>query len=209
MAFTFALMITLIIIAATVLVSISGFSNQELFYRFKFSPYQVKHSKEWYRIFSHTLLHGDYMHLFFNMFVLYQFGGIVESYFVESYGTFQGNVNYLLLYIGGAAFAALPGLKRHGDNYNYSAIGASGAVAAILFAAILLNPTHIFYVYGTIPLPAVVLGVLYLALEYYLDKRGGSNIAHDAHFWGAVFGFVFPVALNPQLIVIFFAQIFS
>ena len=55
--------------------------------------------------------------------------------------------------------------------------------------------------------PAFVFGPMYIGLEYYLDKRGGGNVAHDAHYWGALFGFIFPIVLKPNLIDSFLSQI--
>jgi membrane associated rhomboid family serine protease len=201
--------ITLIIVAATVLISINGFNNQTFFRKLDFSPYEVMQRKEWYRIFSHVLLHGDWMHLFVNMFVFWSFGRSVEMYFQGIWGG-TGTFYYILLYVGGAAFASLPALKRHGDNPYYTAIGASGAVAAILFTSILLAPMNkIYLLFIPFGLPAFLFGPLYIALEYYLDKRGGGNIAHDAHYWGAVFGFLFPIAIKPTLFMVFIQQIFG
>ncbi|MBD80786.1 MAG: rhomboid family intramembrane serine protease [Crocinitomicaceae bacterium] len=201
--------ITLLIIVATALVSISGFSNRTLFHKLDFSPYQVMQRKEWYRLVSHVLLHGDWMHLFVNMFVLFSFGNIVERSFPMLFDG-RGTFYYLLLYVGGAAFASIPALKRYGNNPNYTAIGASGAVAAVLFTSIILLPTSKIYVmFIPIGIPAYLFGPLYIGLEYYLDKRGGGRIAHDAHYWGALFGLVFPIALKPALFLEFIGQIFG
>jgi membrane associated rhomboid family serine protease len=201
--------LTLIIIVITALISINGFSNRELFHKLDFSPYQVIHRKEWHRLFTHIVLHGDWMHLFVNMFVLYSFGSTIEAAFEAIWGG-TGSFYYILLYLGGAAFASLPGLKRHQDNPHYSAIGASGAVAAVLFTSIILAPmSKIYIMFIPLGIPAFIFGPLYIGLEYYLDKRGGGNIAHDAHYWGAIFGFVFPLALKPSLFLHFINQIFG
>lgn len=201
--------LTLIVIGITALISIQGFQNRELFHKLDFSPYQVTQRKEWYRLLSHVLLHGDWAHLFVNMFVLWSFGSFVESSFETIFGN-KSIFYFSLLYIGGAAFASLPALKRHGNNPNYSAIGASGAVAAVLFTSIILSPmSKIGIIFIPIRIPAFVFGPLYIALEYYLDKRGGGRIAHDAHYWGAIFGFIFPIALKPELFLGFINQIFG
>lgn len=209
-AHTFAVMsLTLIIIIITALISVNGFNNRELFHKLDFSPYQVVQRKEWYRIVSHVLLHGDWMHLFVNMFVLFSFGSAVERSFEA---IFEGRAifYFVLLYIGGAAFASLPAIQKHGNNPYYTAIGASGAVAAVLFTSIILNPmSKIYIIFIPIGIPAFLFGPLYIGLEYYLDKRGGGRIAHDAHYWGAIFGFLFPIALEPKLFMNFIGQIFG
>jgi len=198
--------ITLLIIIVTALVSINGFSNRSLFHKLDYSPYQVIQRKEWYRLISHVLLHGDWTHLFVNMFVLFSFGSNIERNFPLFFGG-KATFYFLLLYVGGAAFASLPALKRHGKNPNYTAIGASGAVAAMLFANILLFPLSNFYLFFSIKIPAILFGPLYIGLEYYLDKKGGGRIAHDAHYWGALFGFFFPIILMPELITMFIHQL--
>ncbi|MGB0390234.1 MAG: rhomboid family intramembrane serine protease [Salibacteraceae bacterium] len=201
--------LTFIIIAVTCLISYYSFSNRELYQKLVFSPsWTIKH-KEWYRIVSHTLLHADYMHLFVNMFVLYSFGSNVERIFPSVFGS-MASVYFILLYVGGAAFASLPALKKHGNNPYYTAVGASGAVAAVLFTSIVLSPmSKISLLFIPIGIPAFIFGPLYIGLEYYLYKRGGGNVAHDAHYWGAIFGFVFPLILEPKLITYFFGQIFG
>jgi|TARA_B110000495_G_C22934270_1_gene546267 membrane associated rhomboid family serine protease len=199
--------ITLLIIITTALISINAFKNRSLYHKLDFSPYQVIHRKEWHRLLSHVLLHGDGMHLFVNMFVLFSFGSSVENAFPDIFGK-MGIFYYLLLYIGGAVFASLPSLKKHGNNPSYSAIGASGAVAAVLFANIILYPSNEIYIlFIPFGIPAFIFGPLYIGFEYYLDKKGGGNVAHDAHYWGAVFGFLFPIILKPNLFLNFVNQI--
>lgn len=206
---TFAAMsITLLIILVTALVSITAFSNRELFHKLTFSPYQVKHRGEWWRLFGHAVVHGDWMHLFVNMFVLFNFGRIVESNFGAIFGA-KGVLYFVLLYIGGIAFASIPGLKRYGDIATYSAVGASGAVSAILFASIILHPmSKIYIMFIPIGIPAFIFGPLYIGLEVYLDKQSGDNVAHDAHYWGAIFGLLFPIILEPKLVTHFLNQLF-
>jgi membrane associated rhomboid family serine protease len=203
------LSVTNIIIITTVLVSISAFSNNSLFYKLEYSPYTVVHRKKWYKILTHAFIHADYMHLFVNMFVLYSFGNLVEDWFKSLFADLPSLI-YLMLYIGGVAFATLPALKKHKDNYSYSAVGASGAVSAVLFTSILLNPTgKIFLFFIPIGIPAFVFGLLYLLYEIYLDKKGKDNVAHDAHIWGAIFGVIYIICIKPITILLFFEQIFS
>ncbi len=200
--------ITLFLILLTAGVSIMAFNNQELFHKWKLSPYMVVNRKEWYRVFNHAFIHGDWMHLSFNMFVLYMFGENAESFMNINFGPGLGPILFLSLYVGGIAFAALPALVRHSGNVVYSSIGASGAVASVLFASILFFPQmRLALLILPIPIPAYIFGPLYLAAEYYLDRRGRDNVAHDAHFFGALFGFFFPIAIQPDLFLRFIAAL--
>jgi membrane associated rhomboid family serine protease len=141
------------------------------------------------------------------MYVLYAFGNLVEYVFKYHFGT-QGLIFYSLLYFGGALFSGLPGYVRHKDNPAYMAIGASGAVSALVFAFIVLNPNHgMGLIFLPVYIPALYFGLIYLAIEYFLDKRGGTGIAHDAHFWGAIFGIVFTMLIDTKFAMHFIEQV--
>ncbi|MDC3260069.1 rhomboid family intramembrane serine protease [bacterium] len=198
--------LTLLIIIVTVAVSILAFNKKEYFYRFQYNPYVVKHNGQWYRIFSHALIHGDYMHLFFNMFVLYNFGTQTERYFLALFGA-KGTLIYGALYLGGIMFAALPAYKKHNENSYYNSVGASGAVSAVLFSLILFEPIKEYRLMLAIPIKAFIFGFLYLALEAYMDKKSNDNIAHDAHIWGALFGVVFTIVLKPSIVIYFIEEV--
>jgi len=171
------------------------------------NPYLIVHNKQYYRLFSHAFLHADWNHLIFNMITLYFFGSSMYdgvSYGVEPdfkilFGK-MGMLYYLLLYIGGFLFSSLPALFKHKNNVNYYALGASGAVSAVLFASILFNPYNGIYIFlFPVEIPAIGFGVGYLLYSAYMAKRNIDNIGHDAHFWGAIFGFIFPIILEPRL----------
>jgi membrane associated rhomboid family serine protease len=199
--------ITLIIIAVTVVVSLLAMNNRELFARLKFNAYDARHSRHWHRFFTYGFVHAGYIHLLVNMLVLYSFGRIVES----MYGLYFPDKSifyYLLLYSGGLVLSIMPAFGKHKNDVFYNAVGASGAVSAVLFASILLYPAgKIMLFLIPVPIPAPIFGVLYIAYEYYMARRGGDNIGHDAHLWGAIFGLVFTIALKPELVVMFFQQI--
>ncbi len=192
--------ITLIIIALTVFVSLLAFSNRELFRRLVFSPYDIKHFKNSYRFLSYALIHADWIHLLVNMMVLYSFGRVVEAY----YGFYFGNkaiFYYILLYVGGIALSTLPSYGKHKDDYSYTAVGASGAVSAVVFASIIFDPLSKIYIFLIpIGIPAIIFAILYLAYSWYMGKKNIDNVGHDAHFWGAIFGFVFTIVLKPTLL---------
>lgn len=196
--------ITLVILIATGLISASALNNRELFYKLDFQPFMIDKNKQWYRFLTHAFLHADWGHLVVNMFVFYQFGKMVESYFELFFGP-RWIVYFCLLYLGGILFSTIPGYARNRTNYNYHAVGASGAVSAIVYAFILMEPMAPLGLF-LIPfrIPAWIFGLLYLALEYYLDKNSKSNVAHSAHYFGAIFGLLFTFILKPELLLRFF-----
>ncbi len=202
-------MITYIIIAITVITSIKGMDDYSMKNKLMFNAYAIKHHKEWYRFFSGGLIHADWTHLFFNMFSLFMIGKHVESYYSDFYvfGS-KGPLFYILLYVGGLFMSSVYSFEKHKNNSYYNALGASGAVSSVIFAFIILNPTAKIGLFILPPIiPAYIFGGIYLAAEYYLGKRGNTNIGHDAHFWGAVYGMLFTIALKPSLFNLFIQQI--
>lgn len=193
-------MTTYIILGITVVVSILCFNNTVLFRRLSLSPYRIIHAREWYRIITHGFVHGDWVHLFVNMFTFYSFGEYIEYIFAQ---LGFGNGAFLLLYFGGMVIASIPDVIRYRNASWYDSIGASGAVSAVLFTAIFLNPWDKILLFAAIPIPGIVFGVLYLIYCQYMAKHSQDNINHNAHFYGAVYGFLFPILLEPQLFHVF------
>lgn len=192
--------ITLIIIAITAVVSFSALNNRVLFEKLLFQPFVMQHGKEWYRFLTHALLHGSVMHLVVNMYVLWMFGMAVEPAYG---GIVQGDplLPYLLLYIGGVVLSSVPSYFKQRDNPNYRAVGASGATSAVVFAFILLHPdVKLMLIFLPIPMAAWIFGALYLLYEWYMSKRGAGHIAHDAHYFGALYGIAFTATLEPGAI---------
>ena len=201
---------TFVFIIITCIVSILSFNNEQLFSKLQFNPYQVYHRKEYYRLLSHGFVHADWMHLLVNMFVLYSFGTAVESYFgqLEAAGMMQyGKAWFALMYLAAIIFASVTTLKKHKDDIFYNSVGASGAVSAVLFCSIFFNPWAKLGLYFVIPVPAIIFGAGYLIYTQYMSKRGTDNINHDAHFIGAVFGFLFPLLIKVSFISIFINQL--
>lgn len=189
--------VTLIIIIITVIISLRAFKDAEMKYKWIFYPYKVKRENESYRIISHIFIHADTMHLFFNMFVMYSFGRMLEGNFIIHFGAGVGSLHFLSLYLLGGLAASIWPFMRNKDNPNYMSLGASGAVAAVLFGSILWMPEGgIYLLFIPFEIPAWLFGILYLLFEYYMSKRGKSNIAHDAHFGGAIFGIIYVLLIN-------------
>ena len=188
--------ITLIIIIITVLTSVAAFYNEKVYNDFIFYPPAVTYDKQWYRFLTCGLIHADWGHLFFNMYALYMFGigvqGNVEDSFVYIFAE-KGKLLYILLYIMSLGACLLPTYSKHKNDSSYRSLGASGAVSAVVFAYILLNPLDRLglIIIPFFKLPAFVFGILYIVISSYLDKRGGGNINHSAHIFGGLFGIAF------------------
>lgn len=200
--------ITLVICILTAITSFMAFNNRNLLERLMFIPYLVKKDKDYTRFLSGGLIHGGMFHLFINLWVLFMFGTTVERDFQDLFGS-MGNLIYIVFYIVALIASGIPSYLKHKDHPHYRALGASGAVSAVLYAYVLMHPLNELFIFPIpIPLPAVVFGLLYLAYEYYGSRKQVSDgIGHDAHFWGAVFGFVFPLLLKPDLLGRFIAQV--
>jgi membrane associated rhomboid family serine protease len=189
------LSITLIIVIITVIVSISGFSNQKIIDDLIFYPPAVTQQKQWYRFFSCGLIHADAGHLIFNMLSLYLFGEFVENGFGQLFGD-KGKLFYLVMYVVALLVCLLPTFAKHKNDYYYKSLGASGAVSAVIFAGLLLEPRNKVGFFFIPPIiPGYVFGPLYLILSTWLEKRGGDNVNHSAHIWGALFGVCFVIVL--------------
>ena len=196
-------MITYIIIGITAVVSIIAFQQREIFNQLKFNAYLIKEHKKYYRFLSYGLVHADWGHLAINMFVLFSFGDIVSQFYDYHFGS-KGIVYFLLLYIGGLGFSTLYDFGKFKNDPYYNAVGASGAVAAVVFASILLYPAgKIFLFFIPIGIPAPLFGVLYLVYSVYMGKKGTDNIGHTAHFFGAVYGLIFTIAIKPEFFTLF------
>jgi len=201
------MIITIIIISVTVLISLLSLNNIELFDRLKFNAYDVKHSNQWYRFFSYGFLHSGWVHLLINMVVFYSFGTIVEQvfrgFFKEKYILY-----YILLYLGGLLLSIIPAYGKYKNDVFYNAVGASGAVSSVVFASIIILPkAPISFFFIPVEIPAWIFGILYIIYEFYMTRKAKDNIGHDAHFWGAVYGVIFMIALKPSLAVGFLKQI--
>lgn len=194
-------MITIVIIAITAIVSIIAFSKREMLNAMLFNAYLVWNYHKIYRLFSHGLIHGSWGHLFFNMLTLYFFGTNTEQWFQAAWGNMWGAVLFVLLYVSAIAVSSLADLRKYRYEPKYNSLGASGAVSAVLFASVFFDPMMGIYIYLIpIPVPGFIFAPLYLLYCQWMAKRGRDNIGHTAHFWGAVYGFVFPLIFRPSLI---------
>ena len=196
-----------VIILITGVVSFLAFERRDMFYKMQFNAWCIKRDKEWYRFFSYALLHADWGHLLINLFVLWSFSNVVISYFKMDYGR-MAEVYFLALYLGGTIFSTLYDYWKNQDNIYYNAVGASGAVSAVVFASIILHPTgKIFFYFIPIGIPSWLFGIFYLVYSAYMGKRAQDNVGHNAHFWGAIFGVLFTLLINSDNIQLFYRQL--
>jgi membrane associated rhomboid family serine protease len=177
----------LVLILATVLISYKGIHDSLFSRKNEFHIGSIQ-AGEQFRMLSSGFLHADFQHLFFNMFTLYLFAPYVVFHF--------GNFYFFVLYFGSLIAGSLLTLYFHKNEYQYRAVGASGAVTGIIYSAILIEPN--IYMYGF--MPGYVFGFLYLILSIYGMKTKRDNIGHVAHFGGAIGGFVITLIKEPQLL---------
>lgn len=186
--------ILLIIIAVTAIISFYAFNNIQIFEKYKFNVAAIQQRKEYIRLISAGFLHADMMHLLFNMMTLYFFGPIVIEVF--------GEIGFLIVYFGSIILGNLFSLYLYKKQGWYSAIGASGGVSGVLFAAIAMIPSlGIYFFFIPIPIPGFIFGLLYFGYSVYmmLNPSQHDNIGHAAHLGGAFFGLAYAVALQPEV----------
>jgi len=198
---------TIILIAITVVVSYAAFNSAKLMDKLQFNASKIWYKKEYHRLITHAFVHANWEHLFVNMIVLFSFGRAIEAYFKYNFGS-NHILYFFLLYFGGILTSNIYALIKHHKNYFYNAVVASGAVASVLFASIFFDPLNNIYFFGILPIPGIVFAGLYLVYSYQMSHKQKDNVAHDAHFLGAIFGFVFPILLNPVLFTEFIDKLF-
>jgi len=197
-------MITLVLIAVTVLVSWQAFQKRRLYERLVLWPPGVERFRQYDRLLTHGFVHADWMHLAFNMITLYFFGRAVENVFAQLVGPGM----FVLFYLSAIVVAILPSYLRHRRDAGYVSLGASGAVSAVLFAFVLFDPWNWIIVF-VVPVPAVVYAIAYVGYSYWMDKRGGDNINHSAHLSGALYGLLFMLLLEPRVLLVFLERLAS
>ena len=189
---------TWILVGLTVAVSWLAFERPKLLDRLTLWPPAIDRKHEYDRLVTYGFVHADWMHLLFNMITLYFFGPLAERF----YAAVAGPLVYPVFYLSALVASILPTYLRHRHDAHYRSLGASGAVAAVLFTYVMLNPWGMIGVFF-IPVPAIVFGVLYLGYSVWADRQGHGNINHSAHFWGAAYGIAFAVLVEPRLPAVF------
>lgn len=203
----------LVLLGITVAASAYAWSNPEVLGKGMLEPFVMsRRNDQWYRFLTSGFLHADWGHLLFNMITFYSFGGIVLTFFGQLFGSTSGTLLFLLLYLGGIIVSDVPTYFRHRADRDYRSLGASGGVSSVLFASILFYPVApagqgIRIMFLPFAIQPFVFGFLYLAYSYYMGRRRGDNINHDAHFYGALYGVVLTLALAPDAALSFLHQV--
>jgi len=183
--------IVILLIATNAIFSYMAFNDVQLFNKYKFQIGPIKNG-EHIRHLSSGFLHADFQHLLFNMLTLYFFAPIVID--------LMGGNTFLFIYFASLLAGSLLSFEQHKNNNYYSAVGASGAVTGILYAAIMLYPEMTLRLYFAIPIPGWLFGIGYLYYTIYGMKNQLGNIGHSAHLGGAIAGFALVLLIRPSII---------
>lgn len=198
--------ITYIIIGVTTVVSLYAFQSPALLSSMMMNPYYTHRKQQYYRFISSGFIHKDHMHLLWNMFSFYFFGTAIEREFHVLFGR-SAPVYFIALYMLAIVVSDLPTYFKHRNNPGYNSLGASGGVSAIIFAFIIFEPLADICIYFALCMPGFILGALYIIFSWYQGRRSSDNINHDAHLYGALFGFIFCVIVAPSSIGSFLEEI--
>lgn len=198
--------ITYILIGVTVLVSFYAFQSPSLMSSLIMNPYVTNHNRQYYRFISSGFVHKDHMHLLWNMFSLYFFGIAIESEFQARFGS-AGGLYFIALYVLAIVVSDIPTYLKRKNDPRYNSLGASGGVSAVIFAFIIFEPLANICLYIALCMPGFILGGLYIIFSWYQGRKANDNINHDAHLYGALFGFIFCVIVAPSSIGDFIEQI--
>jgi len=190
---------THIIIGITVLVSLMAWSQPNLMASWIFSPYHINQRKQWHRFVTSGFLHADYLHLIFNMVSLHFLGAYAEEGFFSKYGIDFYRYFFVLFYLSAIVVADIPVYFKQRNNPGYRALGASGAVSAVVFMAILMQPDMKLIIFPIpVSIPGIVYAILYVLYSAYMSKNARDNIGHDAHLYGSLYGLVFVGVMMPE-----------
>ena len=192
---------TVVVVVLTCLISLAAFNSSKILDDLIFWPPAISMRHQYYRFITCGFIHADFLHLLFNMVTLYFFGRGLEVFYRGELGL--QSYYYPILYFTALIASNIPSYIKRKDDYNYRSLGASGAVCAVMFAVIMIRPWETLYIYGRLPIPAILYAALFLAFSIYMSKRGGDNVNHDAHLWGAAYGVLFTIAVHPGIVPTF------
>lgn len=201
--------ITVILCIIIFAVSVWAWNAPGIFQKLVHFPYLEARDRSYYRLFTAMFLHGSWLHLLINLFVFWTFGQAIEAQFAYLFGPKMGMINFLMLFIFSGIISDLPTTFRYRDNPSFRSVGASGAISGIMFSYVLFYPLENLYLYGIIPIPGIIAGILYLWYSNHAAKKEGGRIDHNAHFFGAVSGLVITILLYPPVVLSFFRDLMS
>lgn len=182
----------IIIIILNVLASLNAFQNRNFFNSWSFEVGAILMGRDYKRMITSGFIHVDYTHLLLNMISFYFFAGIIES--------ILGVIPFLIIYLGSLLSGSLLSLWLNKSNHFYRAVGASGAVSGIIFAAIALDPKMDLLIFGIVPMPSWAFGLGFIAYSIFGMRNKRDNIGHEAHLGGAILGMFLAIYFKPQMI---------
>lgn len=198
--------LTIIIILVTVAISYYAWQNPAVMDKLILNPARVSSKNQYYRFITSGFVHADFGHLLFNMLTFWFIGEGIERLFGSLFGA-NGSFYFLALYILGIIVSDIPTFLKHKNNAGYNSLGASGGVAAVLFAAVLYAPLLEICLYFLLCIPGFIFGILFIGYSFYESRRGSGFVNHDAHMYGAIFGMLFMAVVYPAAVPGFFEQI--
>ncbi|MGV6800649.1 MAG: rhomboid family intramembrane serine protease [bacterium] len=188
--------LTYALLALTSLISAyAWFVDRNFFEQSIFQTNAILKGKQYHRLLTSSFLHGDPVHLLFNMYSLWIFGTAVEYLF--------GTANFAIIYFGSGLIASLFSLWIRRKEPNYMMVGASGAISGIVVAFCLYAPFQKLYILGILPMPAILFAAIFIAYSSFVMGRDNSRIAHEAHLGGALGGALLTLLLASDKITIF------
>ncbi|MCS6824335.1 MAG: rhomboid family intramembrane serine protease [Cytophagaceae bacterium] len=200
-------MITLALLIANTVASIYAWNNEDIMNKWIFNPYKIYHNRQYYRFITSAFIHADWIHLIFNLITLYSFGRALEYYYMYFKGE-EGMIFYIMIYLLAIPVSKLVTYYKYKEKSGFNSLGASGAVSAVLFSCIVLNPFGgIGFLFLPFDVPGFIFGAIYLIYSHYYSSRNVDNVNHDAHLYGALFGIVFTAIVFPFSIPSFWAQL--
>lgn len=184
--------IAVVIFGVTIAASLYGlYRSPQFIERCLFRPYFFLRKQRYETIVTSGFVHGDLGHLLLNMVTFYFFAFPLESRI--------GPARFALLYLLGLIASDLGTYFKHRNDPDYASLGASGAISAVLFAAIVYYPEmKLFIIPIPVPIPAPLFAVGYVAYSWWSARQARGRINHDAHLVGALFGVVFVMLTDPQ-----------
>jgi membrane associated rhomboid family serine protease len=193
---------SLVILAVNIGLGLAALGNQSLLQRLVFRPYEFARGRNRHTIITSAFAHADLPHLLFNMVTFYFFGATLLEWRI-------GTPKFVMLYAAGMLLSELGTYLKHRNNPEYATLGASGAISAVLFAAIVYAPTMNLYLFFALPIPASLFAVGYLAYSWWSARQNRGRINHDAHFAGALAGLAFVAITDPAAWMRVFRLVFG